>query len=214
MGDCCYGCLGSGLLSLLPDRRLLHDTWSGSPYRSVSLPYHSTSDSHRTDPSDCSRRAYGRGIKWFGLVNAYFDPSWILISSIFHDDISGAFVYRLGLTFNAFGIYFLLRVFCQSVEDVEALCRFVAILLIPIAIEMLYEKISGYNLFSELGGVSAISQIREGKIRASGPFAHPILAGTIGAVSLPLLIGIWRQISNSSQLRNCCMFINHYYIFI
>jgi hypothetical protein len=34
--------------------------------------------------------------------------------------------------------------------------------------------------------------MRQGRYRAQGPFAHAILAGTIGAVSLPLLIGLWR----------------------
>jgi len=35
--------------------------------------------------------------------------------------------------------------------------------------------------------------LREGKLRSQGPFAHPILAGTFGAVLLPLFLGLWWQ---------------------
>jgi hypothetical protein len=41
--------------------------------------------------------------------------------------------------------------------------------------------------------VSGIPAIRQGSIRAQGPFAHAILAGTVGAVCLPLMISLWQQ---------------------
>jgi len=118
---------------------------------------------------------------------------WVLLSSIFHKDPSEAFKYGLGLVYNACGIYFLLRIFCQSIDDVLRLCRFTAVLLVPLAIEMFYENLSLYNLFSVLGGVSEIPTIREGRVRAQGPFGHPIMAGTIGAVCLPLVVSLWRR---------------------
>jgi len=58
---------------------------------------------------------------------------------------------------------------------------------------MLYEQITGHNLFSVLGDVPEISVVRLGRIRAQGPFAHSILAGTVGAVCLPLMISLWQQ---------------------
>jgi hypothetical protein len=128
------------------------------------------------------------GLDWLMMVWAV----WALLSSLFHEDISGALVYRLGLVYNACGIYFLLRFFCQSLEDVVTLCRVTAILLVPLSIMILFEKMTGHNLFSALGGVSEFSEIRGGAIRAQGPFAHSILAGTVGAVCLPLVIGIWQ----------------------
>ena len=97
------------------------------------------------------------------------------------------------MVYNACGIYFLLRVFCRSIDDVVGLCRITAILLVPLAVEMLYEKLTSHNLFSILGGVPESPSIREGRIRAQGPFAHSILAGTIGAVCLPFVIARWRQ---------------------
>ena len=136
-------------------------------------------------------RLVGRmnSLDWLMVVWA----AWALISSLFHIDAFGVLVNHLGLVYNACGIYFLLRVFCQSLDDVVTLCRITAILLIPLSIMILFEKMTGHNLFSALGGVPEISEIRDGRIRAQGPFAHSILAGTVGAVCLPLMIGLWQQ---------------------
>lgn len=128
-------------------------------------------------------------LDWLMVVWA----AWAAMSSVFHEDFSGVLVNRLGLVYNACGIYFLLRVLCQSLDDMFTLCRSTAILLVPLSIEMLSETITAHNLFSALGGVSEIPDIRDGRIRAQGPFAHSILAGTVGAVCLPLMIGIWQQ---------------------
>jgi hypothetical protein len=118
---------------------------------------------------------------------------WALISSVFHADTSGVLVNRLGLVYNACGIYFLLRIFCQSLDDVVMLCRITAVLLVPLSIAILFEKSTGRNLFSVLGGLPEFSEIRAGSIRAQGPFTSSILAGTVGAVCLPLVVGLWQQ---------------------
>jgi len=116
-----------------------------------------------------------------------------LFSSFFHQDASTALVFRLGLVFNTCGIYFLLRIFCQSLDDLWGLLRITAILLLPIAFEMIYEHLLNHNLFSAMGGIPSIPGIREGNLRAQGPFRHPILAGTVGAVCLPLMVGLWNK---------------------
>ena len=118
--------------------------------------------------------------------------AWLLTSGLFHKDASSALVFRLGLVYDVCGVYFLIRVFCQSIEDLVLLCKMIAIVLAPVAIEMIYEKLTAYNIFSVLGGVSAITEIRQGKIRAQGPFSHSILAGTVGAVCLPMTLLLWR----------------------
>jgi hypothetical protein len=115
-----------------------------------------------------------------------------LLTSLLHEDRVGTLINRLGEVYNAFGIYFLLRVFCRSLSDVVGLCCATAILLVPVALAMVFEKITARDLFAFLGGVPFVPAIREGKIRAQGPFAHAILAGTVGAVCLPLMIGIWK----------------------
>jgi hypothetical protein len=119
--------------------------------------------------------------------------TWVLFSSIFHNDPSFGLIFRLGMVYNACGIYFLLRAFCRSLDEVVKLCRIAAILLVPVAAEMLYEQLTSDNLFSILRSVSVIPEIRSGRIRAQGPFAHSILAGTVGAVCLPFMIALWRQ---------------------
>lgn len=119
--------------------------------------------------------------------------AWALISSFFHADTSAVLVNRLGLVYNAWGIYFLLRIFCQSLEDVVTLCRITAVLLVPLSLALLLEKTTGRNLFSVLGSVPELSEIRGDRIRAQGPFTSSILAGTVGAVCLPLVVGLWQH---------------------
>ncbi|WP_413936185.1 hypothetical protein [Nitrospira sp. BLG_1] len=118
---------------------------------------------------------------------------WMLVSSYFHKDQSAALVYRLGLVYDAGGIYFLLRILCTSLDDVVGLCRITAILLVPLAIEMLYEKVTLQNLFYEAVGDPIGLYIRNGTVRAQGPFAHAIIAGTVAATTMPIIMVLWRQ---------------------
>ncbi len=143
-------------------------------------------------------RIIARGESLSGGMNALdrmlvIWAAWMVTSSVFHNDPTGALVLRLGLVYNACGIYFLLRVFCRSLDDVVGLCRVTAILLVPLALAMLYEVLTLHNLFSVLGRIQESPVIREGRIRAQGPFAHSILAGTVGAVCLPFAIALWRH---------------------
>jgi hypothetical protein len=132
------------------------------------------------------------------LANGFNGLDWITVlwcicaavSSLFHEDVTAAVVSRLGFIYNVAGIYFLLRIFCSSMDDIVRLGRATAFLLALVAIEMYYEHATNHNLFSVLGAVSQVPEFREGRIRASGPFAHSILAGTVGAVTLPLMIGL------------------------
>ncbi|MBS0150538.1 MAG: hypothetical protein JSR31_06320 [Nitrospira sp.] len=119
--------------------------------------------------------------------------TWALMSSVFHKEVSEVLVNRLGLVYNGCGIYFLLRVFCRSLKDLVGLCRIIAILLIPLSIVMGLEQATGRNVFSVLGGVEELSEVRNGRIRAQGPFSHSILAGTVGAVCLPLMTVLWQH---------------------
>lgn len=119
---------------------------------------------------------------------------WAIISSMFHVDPSSSIINRLGIVYDALGMYYLLRVFFIGVDNIKFLCIFIAILLVPVAIEMIYESLKVKNLFDYFGDAALqVPAIREGRVRARGPFAHPILAGTVGAVCLPLMIGIWQQ---------------------
>lgn len=126
--------------------------------------------------------------------------TWATLSGFFHANVYSSLIFRLGLAYNVFGIYFLMRIFCTTPEDIIGVYKIAAIIFIPLAIEMLLERITGYNAYSVLGGVTQHPAMREGSIRAQGPFAHAILAGTVGADCLPMMIGLWLYHRNIASI--------------
>jgi hypothetical protein len=128
-------------------------------------------------------------LDWLILVWGVFD----LCTGLFHKPLGDLLVYRLGIVYNTYGMYFLIRIYCQTTEELAQLMKLTAFLLVPVALEMFNEKLTGQNLFALLSGTPGDVLIRDGKLRANGPFGHAILAGTVGAFCAPLMIGIWRQ---------------------
>jgi hypothetical protein len=125
---------------------------------------------------------------------ALFLMAWIMLASFFHDGVLGSGpVFASGVVFNFALVYFLFRSWCRDVPEVVGVIVIIAFMLAPIALEMLLEKIAKVNHFAVFGGVPREVMLREGKYRAQGPFLHPILAGTVGAVCIPLFMGIWRK---------------------
>ena len=110
----------------------------------------------------------------------------LLCTGAFH--MNGTLLYRFGLVWTELGCYILLRAFLVDADDVRRLFAFVCASLVPIALLMLIEKSTGKNPFGELGGVNEFASLRYGQIRASGPFVHPILAGTVGAICLGMAL--------------------------
>lgn len=109
---------------------------------------------------------------------------------------SGALVYQLGAIYTALGTYFLSRYLIQSEEDIKRALRVWACVTVVVAGIMIGEQLTGKNfLYVAIGGarasVATNTLTRDGKLRATGSFAHPILAGTYGGFSLPLFIGLW-----------------------
>jgi hypothetical protein len=102
---------------------------------------------------------------------------------------TGAFINRLGGCMDALGTYLLCRVFIRSIDEAAQTVKYIIVFSIPIALSMMYEKITQRNLFSFMGGVPEITMVREGRLRCQGKFAHPILAGTYGASLASLVIG-------------------------
>jgi hypothetical protein len=125
---------------------------------------------------------------------------WALISSFMYVDFSEALQFRLGFVYNTCGAYFLFRIFCQSIEDLYEIILILAIAVIPVAAEMIYEQIAGKNIFYLLDGLEISAAIREGKIRSQGPFNHAIIAGSVGAVFMPLILASWHKMPKLSAL--------------
>ena len=120
--------------------------------------------------------------------------AWMFFASLFHEYEPGSGpLYTLGIIFNISSIYFLIRIWSGSVDEVVGLVAAVGFVLLPVAVEMMVEQAVGKNLFASLGGIPETVIERNGRLRAQGPFRHPILAGTVGATCLPLMLGIWRS---------------------
>jgi len=136
------------------------------------------------------------GLDWIWLLWGI----WLIFSGLFHTPFDDAVVFRLGIVFNAYGLYFLIRIFCRDTNDLSQTIRLTAFILVPIALEMIYEKLSARNAFAFLGGVPAEVMERDGKLRAQGPFAHPILAGTVGGICVPLMLALWHQYSRAAKI--------------
>lgn len=126
---------------------------------------------------------------------------WIFLASFFHlrEPGSGP-VYASGYLFNILLVYFLVRSWSQGIEELKNLIQFIGILLAPVAVTMILEHVTERNVFAIFGGVPEGVYVRNGTIRSQGPFQHPILAGTVGAVCLPLMIGMWQQHRKTAML--------------
>lgn len=102
----------------------------------------------------------------------------------------GAFINRLGVSFDIIGIYFLIRFLVRDFDDIVWVVKIFAFVTIPVAAAMFLERVNGRNLFSVFGGVPDVTIVRWGKMRCQGAFSHPITAGTFGASVFPLLIAL------------------------
>jgi len=106
---------------------------------------------------------------------------------------SGALVYQGGFLLDAIGGFFVLRYLICDDEDIYRTLRVFATISIIIAGCMLFERVHQLNVFGLLGGVRAAPEVRNGSVRAEGPFQHELLAGTFAATLLPLFFLLWRQ---------------------
>lgn len=105
---------------------------------------------------------------------------------------SGAFINRLGISFDIIGVYFLTRFLVRSIEDIVWVAKTLAVSAIPVAAAMMVELHTGRNLFSVFGGVPEYTIVRDDKLRCQGAFAHSITAGSFSASLLPLFVAARR----------------------
>ena len=119
---------------------------------------------------------------------------WTISSVVFfvlREGSVGAVVNRLGFAFNSFGMYFLLRCLIRDWGDLDRIAIGMIWISIPVFLFFLLENRTRHNLFSVLGGVPAITSVREGRLRCQGAFSHPILAGCFWASLMPLFAVLW-----------------------
>lgn len=104
-----------------------------------------------------------------------------------------AFINRMGFALDTLGGYFLFRTAISGITEIKMIIKTLALVSILIAVFMVIEQVSGRNLFSVFGGVPEITPIREGRLRSQGAFSHSILAGTFGALLLPMMWGVYSK---------------------
>jgi len=134
-----------------------------------------------------------RAVAWTRLdtLVSWWAVAYLVFGTLSHG--ANALVGLMGMLYNGLGSYIVARCLLRDRRDYLLHIRFLAVILIPLVAAMAYEKATARNVFAVLGGVNEITFLREGKLRAQGAFAHPIIAGAFGATTLPLMVGLMRM---------------------
>lgn len=99
---------------------------------------------------------------------------------------------RFGFIWDCIGGFWLLRSLIQDSEDIRRVSRFLVFVAFVTAVGMSIEHWRMVNVFALLGKGSAVPEMRDGMVRAKGPFNHPLLAGAYGSTVLPIFFMLWR----------------------
>ncbi|MDQ8183736.1 hypothetical protein [Pelagicoccus sp. SDUM812005] len=116
-------------------------------------------------------------------------------TSLFHEptvSLNNPTISRIRLVIDVFGTFLYAKSYIKNLEDFRHLCKSAAYVSIPLAIGLLITQLSFYNIYSIIGA-DPNTLVRNGTIRAVGPFGTPILAGTVGALIFPFFIVIWND---------------------
>jgi hypothetical protein len=120
---------------------------------------------------------------------------WAIYSLFVYTILYGsfsAFVLKAGKVLDVIGLFFVFHSTIRKLEDVHEILACYPILVAPLALAMLYERCTAINVFSIFGNSPEFAAVRDDHVRAQGAFLHPILAGTFGATSLPLIFSrLW-----------------------
>jgi len=133
-------------------------------------------------------------LRWRTLDTAII--LWSLVGTTAYSFLMGspaAAVTMLGFSFDAVGMYFLFRFLIRDWDDIALATKYFVCISVPVAMAFFWEKSTGRNVFSIFGGVPEFTDIREGKLRVQGAFAHPIIAGVFWAAMIPFAIALFWQ---------------------
>jgi hypothetical protein len=127
---------------------------------------------------------------------------WVVCGVVMYvvrDPSFGSFINRTGFAIDSLGMYVVARSCVRTPEDLKVALRMLAFILLPISLEMVYENITGRNLFHFMGAPE-YAFLRDGRLRCMGAMGHPVLAGSFGAACVPLMIGLALQDKSSRTL--------------
>lgn len=95
------------------------------------------------------------------------------------------FINRTGAALDAMMTYFLFRQLIRTPDDLTRIAmQFVACGL-AVAVFFVIENRTSQNMFYVFGGVGRFTDVRNGRLRCQGAFAHSILAGCFWASLIP-----------------------------
>lgn len=132
--------------------------------------------------------------KWFQL-DTYVTLSMVVYVVVFCVSVplSVAVENRAGFLMDVWFSYLVGRFCITNYRQLVGFIKWVAILLVPLAILGILESVTGWRAFALLSGNSPAFEYltgygtRWGFFRAMGPFSHPILFGCGFAMFLPLI---------------------------
>ncbi|MCR9246259.1 MAG: hypothetical protein NXI31_14605 [bacterium] len=114
---------------------------------------------------------------------------WAVVSVVF-GTMTGmtftVFVFRAGAAADAMMTYFLFRQLIRNHDDLIRLVTNFILSSFAVAVFFLIENRTQQNMFHVFGGVPQWTDIRNGRLRCQGAFAHSILAGCFWACLIPL----------------------------
>lgn len=138
------------------------------------------------------RREYA-ALRWNSMDTAVAGWAAVLILvGTFHFGTSGLTT-LLGWYSDSALLYFVFRCLVRDIGDIKVIGASLIVISIPVSLAFLVEHATHRNPFAAFGGVPLITEMREGRLRCQGAFAHPILAGCFWAGSLPLIASLWWQ---------------------
>jgi hypothetical protein len=132
-------------------------------------------------------------LEWHSVDRWMLAWSCVLVATaLLHGSADGnPVITRLGVVFDVGGAYLCARAYIRQPADFERFCSYLPMILVPLAVAMAYEKVTGQNAYEWLG--ATFSMVRNGHVRAAGSFDNAILAGTVGAVLFPIVLVALRQ---------------------
>lgn len=92
---------------------------------------------------------------------------------------------RIGTAVDGLMVYFFFRNLIRNHDDLIRVALFFLACSVAVALFFLVEKRTGHNMFGALGGVPEYTDVRGGRLRCQGAFAHSILAGCFWGALLP-----------------------------
>ncbi|MBL9078483.1 MAG: hypothetical protein JNL08_13320 [Planctomycetes bacterium] len=98
---------------------------------------------------------------------------------------AAAFINRFGLSVDAVMVYFFFRLVIGNYRDLLQIAGVFMVCSAVVLVFFVVENRTSKNMFAVMGGVPEFTDIRGGRLRCQGAFAHSILAGCFWACVIP-----------------------------